>query len=373
MTRETPAADLNLRQHNFSAGPAALPAEVLEEVRDEMPAYPGLGASILEVSHRSSAYTQIHERAKARLRSLLGLGDDWHVLFLQSGASMQFHQVPLNFLAPGGTASYLDTGTWSAKAIKEAEIVARDRDGATVHTAASSAGADYTYIPRPSEWRVSPDAAYLHFTSNNTIYGTQFRDEPSVDVPLVCDASSDFLSRPIDADRYGLIYAGAQKNVGPAGVTVVLVRDEFLRTRQPGLPTLLDYGTHAAKLFHTPPAFGVYVVDKVLGWIERHGGLAGMVERNRAKVERLYGALDASDFYQGTARADSRSHMNVTFRLPSERLEAAFLEGSAREGLLALKGHRSVGGARASIYNAVEPASVERLVDYMLWFEQSHG
>ena len=372
MTRNTPPADLDVRQHNFSAGPGALPTEVLEEVRDEMPAFPGLGASIVEVSHRSQAYTDIFERAKSRMRSLLGLEDDWHVLFLQSGASLQFHQVPLNFLPAGGTAAYLDTGTWSAKAIKEARIVARDR-GATVEVAASSASADYSYIPAPSEWSVPSDAAYLHYTSNNTIVGTQFRDEPAVDAPLVCDMSSDFLSRPIEAARYGLIYAGAQKNLGPAGATVVLVHDDFLASRAEGLPTLLDYQTHAAKLFHTPPVFVVYVIDKVLGWIERHGGLAGMVERNRAKVDRLYGALDASDFYRGTARPDSRSHMNVTFRLPSPDLEADFLEGAAREGLLALKGHRSVGGVRASIYNAVEPASVAALVDYMGWFEGVNG
>lgn len=372
VTFDTPPADLDRRQHNFSAGPGALPTEVMEEVRDELPCYPGLGASIAEVSHRSAAYTEIHERAKARLRSLLGLGSDWHVLFLQSGASLQFYQAPLNLLPRGGVASYLDTGAWSAKAIREAETVARDRD-ARVSVAASSADADYTYVPKPGDWDVDPDAAYLHFTSNNTIYGTQFHEEPFVDMPLVCDASSDFLSRPIDVRRYGVIYAGAQKNIGPAGVTVVLVRDDVLEARPDGLPTLLDYGTHAKKLFHTPPVLAVYVVDKVLGWIERHGGLDGMVERNRAKVDRLYGALDASDFYTGTARPDSRSHMNVTFRLPSEDLEARFLEHAAREGLLALKGHRSVGGVRASIYNAVEPASVEALVEFMRAFEARNG
>ena len=372
MTFDTPPADLDLRQHNFSAGPGALPTEVLEEVRDEMPAFPGLGASIVEVSHRSAAYTEIVERAQRRMRGLLGLGDDWHVLFLQSGASLQFHQVPLNFLADGGTAAYLDTGTWSANAVQEARIVARDRN-ASVEVAASSADGDYSYVPPPAEWDVPADAAYLHYTSNNTIVGTQFRDEPAVAMPLVCDMSSDFLSRPIEAERYGLIYAGAQKNLGPAGATVVLVRDEFLRTRVEGLPTLLDYRTHAAKLFHTPPVFVVYVIDKVLGWIERNGGLPGMVERNRVKVGALYGAIDASGFYRGTARTDSRSHMNVTFRLPSADLEDAFVKGAAHHGLLALKGHRSVGGVRASIYNAVEPASVQALVDYMGRFEERNG
>ena len=372
LATDAPLADLGLRQHNFSAGPGALPTEVLDELRDEMPVYPGVGASMMEVSHRSPAYSQVHDRAGSRIKSLLGMGDDWHVTFLQGGASMQFHQVPLNFLAPGGVASYLDTGTWSAKAIKEAEIVARDR-GARVSTAASSADEDYTYIPKPGDWQVDRDAAYLHYTSNNTIYGTQFADEPVVDMPLVCDASSDFLSRPLDVKRYGLIYAGAQKNVGPAGATVVLVRDRFLQTKQPGLPTILDYGTHTAKLFNTPPVFAVYLIDKVLGWIERHGGLAGMVARNRAKADRLYGALDASDFYRPTVRPDSRSLMNVTFRLPTEDLEARFLDAASAEGLLALKAHRSTGGIRASIYNAVEPASVEALTDFMRRFEAQYG
>ena len=365
-------ADLDRRQHNFSAGPGALPTEVMEEVRDELPAFPGIGASIMEVSHRSAAYSEIHERAGARMKSLLGMGDDWHVTFLGGGASLQFHQVPLNFLPRGGSADYLDTGAWSAKAIKEAKTVAGDRS-ASVRVAASSAEDGYTYIPGPDERDLDPEAAYVHFTSNNTIHGTQYASEPDADAPLVCDASSDFLSRPLDVDRYGLIYAGAQKNIGPAGVTAVLIHDDFLERRLGGLPTMLDYGTHTAKLFHTPPAFAVYVVDKVVGWIERHGGLDGMVERNRGKAETLYGALDASDFYRPTARPDSRSTMNVTFRLPSEDLEARFVTEAAAEGLLALKGYRTVGGIRASIYNAVEPASVDALVDFMRRFEAANG
>lgn len=365
-------ADLDRRQHNFSAGPGALPQEVLDEARDELPAYPGAGASILEISHRSKAYTAVHERVGERLRSLLGLGAGWHVLLLQGGASMQFHQVPLNFLRDGRTAAYLDTGAWSAKAITEAEIVAAHHGG-TVVTAGSSADADYSYIPRPSEWRVPADAHYLHYTSNNTIYGTQFAETPIVDMPLVCDASSDFLSRPIDVEKHGLIYAGAQKNIGPAGVTAVLVREDFLATRAENLPTMLDYGTHAKKLFNTPPVFAIYLVDKVLAWIERNGGLAGMVERNRAKTDRLYGAIDASDFYRGTVRPDSRSSMNVTFRLPNEELEARFIEEAALQGLLNLKGYRTVGGVRASIYNAVSPQAVEALVDFMRQFEADHG
>ncbi|MDT0631872.1 3-phosphoserine/phosphohydroxythreonine transaminase [Rubrivirga sp. S365] len=369
---EDAPADLDQRQHNFSAGPGALPTEVLEEVRAELPVYPGVGASVMEISHRSPAYSEIHERAASRMRGLLGMGDDWHVLFLQGGASMQFHQVPLNFLPDDGSADYIDTGAWSAKAIKEAEIVGAGRN-AGPRVAASSRDDDYTYIPGADAWDLNDGAAYLHFTSNNTIYGTQFAAEPEAAAPLVCDASSDFLSRPLDVDRYGLIYAGAQKNIGPAGVTAVLVRDDFLERRHADLPTMLDYGTHAAKIFNTPPVFAVYLVDKVLGWIEANGGLAGMVERNQGKADALYGAIDASDFYRGTVRPDSRSQMNVCFRLPSEELEARFVKEAKGAGLLALKGHRSVGGVRASIYNAIEPASVTALVDFMGRFEAANG
>ena len=365
-------AAVSERQHNFSAGPGALPDEVLAEVRAELPVYPGVGASVMEISHRSPAYTEIHQRAQSRIRSLLGMGDDWHVLFLQGGASMQFHQVALNFLPEGGVGDYIDTGTWSAKAIREAEIVGEPR-GASVHVAASSRDAGYTYIPAEAQTDYADGAAYLHYTSNNTIYGTQFATEPACDAPLVCDASSDFLSRPLDVDRYGLIYAGAQKNIGPAGATAVLVRDAFLQTRTGGLPTMLDYGTHAAKLFNTPPVFAVYIIDKVLGWIERHGGIEGMVERNRAKTDLLYGVLDASAFYRPTVRPDSRSAMNVTFRLADESLEPRFIDEAKDAGLLALKGHRSVGGVRASIYNAVELASVQALVSFMEHFEAANG
>ena len=372
MSTVAASANLDVRQHNYSAGPGALPPDVVDEVRNELPVFPGLGASIMEVSHRSPEYTEIHQRAGARMKSLLGMGEDWHVLFLQGGASMQFHQVPLNFLPPGGVADYLDTGAWSTKAIKEADIVARMR-GATARVVASGKDVHYTAIPDASSWDLDPNAAYLHVTSNNTIYGTQITDTPDVSVPLVCDASSDFLSRPMDIDRYGLIYAGAQKNIGPAGVTAVLVQDEFLRTRQPDLPTMLDYGTHAAKLFNTPPVFAIYIVEKVLGWIERNGGLEGMVERNAAKASRLYAALDASDFYIPSVEPVSRSTMNVCFRLPSEALEARFIELAKGEGLLALKGHRSAGGIRASIYNALSLHDVDALVDFMERFGAAEG
>ena len=360
-------ADLNVRQHNFSAGPGALPAQVLDEIRDEIPVLPGLGASIMEVSHRSPEFGAVYERATSRLRSLLGLDDAWQVGFLQGGASMQFHQVPLNFLRAEASADYLDTGAWSTKAIAEARRIGG------VRVAASSADQNFSYIPAPETWTLDDEAVYLHYTSNNTIFGTQFAAEPQARTPLVCDASSDFLSRRLDLDRYGLIYAGAQKNIGPSGVTVVLIRDSFLAGKKDGLPAMLDYGKHMGAMFNTPPVFPIYVVDKVLGWLERQGGVEAISAANAAKARLLYGALDASDFYRPTARPDSRSTMNVCFRLADESLEARFVAEASREGLLALKGHRSVGGIRASLYNAIPLASVETLVSFMTRFETENG
>ncbi len=356
-----------MRAHNFSAGPAALPESVINQVKEELPVYKDAGASILEISHRSPQYTAVAESARRAIRSLLGIGEEWHVLFLHGGASTQFYQVPLNFLPEGGAADYVDTGAWAAKAVKESQYVGN------TNVAASSKSDNYTHIPARDTWSLSKDAAYLHFTSNNTIHGTEYHADPVVDAPLVCDASSDFLSRPLDMSGYGLIYAGAQKNLGPAGVTVVLVRDEFLAKRNSGLPTILDYGTHASKLFHTPTVFAVYVVEKVLRWISENGGLAGMAKRNREKGAALYGAIDASGFFSGTAAEASRSLMNVTFRLPSEELEARFVSEAASQGLLGLKGHRSVGGIRASTYNAIGIDSVGALVSFMEDFERRHG
>ena len=359
---------LTKRLHNFSAGPAVLPESVLQEVKDELPAFQDTGASIMEISHRSKAYDQVEMAARDRMRRLLGLSDDWHVLFLQGGASMQFHQVPLNFLPEDGSADYLVTGRWAKKAWQEADMLG------TARVAASSEGDNYRYIPKPDAWELDPEAAYLHFTSNNTVAGTQFHATPQADVPLVCDASSDFLSRPIDVDRYGLIYAGAQKNIGPAGVTVVLVHDELLQRGEKHLPTMLDYGTHAAKRFNTPPVFAVYVVEKVLRWLEEEvGGVEAIQTINERKAGKLYDRIDATDFYRGAVDPDSRSLMNVTFRLPSEDLEARFIEEAKGEGLLALKGHRSVGGIRASIYNACPEPAVDALVDFMSDFEERNG
>lgn len=355
------------RLHNFSAGPGALPTEVMEEVRDELPVYRDLGSSIMEISHRSAAYTEINESAMARLKGLLGMSDEWHVMFLQGGASLQFYQVPLNFIPAGGAADYINTGSWSSKAVKEAKRCGH------VNVVASSEESSFTFIPEESTWNTDPNAAYLHFTSNNTIYGTEFAEEPTADVPLVCDVSSDFLSRPISIDRYGLLYAGAQKNIGPAGATAVMIRDDFFQTRNADLPTMLDYGTHVDKLFNTPPVFAVYIIEKVLRWIERNGGLKGMAARNSEKATTLYSAIDATDFYRGTAEVGSRSKMNVTYRLPDEELEARFVAEAKGEGLLALKGYRSVGGIRASIYNACSLESVEALVDFMRRFETKYG
>ncbi len=355
------------RVYNFSAGPAVLPEPVLMEVREELPVYRDLGTSILEISHRSSTYADIDASAKALLRKLLGLDEKWHVLFLQGGASLQFHQVPLNFLPRDGSADYLITGSWAKKAYKEAQFLGKAR------VAASSEDRNFSYIPDPSTWNLDPKAAYLHFTSNNTIYGTQFQTEPEAEVPLVCDASSDFLSRRITPERYGLIYAGAQKNVGPAGVTVVLIRDDFLQRRNQPLPTMLDYGTHVGKIFNTPPVFAVYIVEKVLRWLEGLGGLPAIEAINNRKAQLLYERIDRSEFYRGTAEPASRSKMNVTFRLPSEELEQRFVEEARQAGLIGLKGHRSVGGLRASIYNACPIEAVEALVSFMDYFEQRYG
>ena len=351
MTKRTP---------NFSAGPAVLPLEVLEEAHAEWFAYRDAGASILEISHRSPQYTEVAASARASLRRLLGLGDEWHVLFLQGGASHQFYQVPLNLLPPKGYAGYVDTGVWSKKAIAEAARVGEH------YVAATSAASGYDHVVPDDDWDVRPGSAYVHFTSNNTIHGTQYATDPrTAGVPLACDMSSDFLSRPIDLDRYGLIYAGAQKNLGPAGTCLVLIRDDLLQRRNEDLPTLLDYGTHTAKLFHTPPVFAVWLVEKVLRWIERQGGLTAMATRNRNQARRVYDAIDAHDLYVGHAQADCRSVMNLTFRLVDPALEARFLDEAARAGLNGLKGHRSVGGLRASLYNATPDASVDALVAFM--------
>jgi phosphoserine aminotransferase len=360
-------ADGSQRLFNFSAGPAVLPEEVLREAKDELPVYDHVGASVMEISHRSPAYDKIEEAARDHLRRLLDLGDDWHILFLQGGASMQFHQVPLNFIPEGGSADYVVSGRWGTKAIKEARIVEDAR------VAASSEDENFSYIPDRETWDLDPDAAYVHVTTNETVNGNQFSFDPSLDVPVVTDASSEFLSRPMDLEGYGLIYAGAQKNIGPAGVTVVLVRESFLQQRNDNLPTMLDYGTHAQKRFNTPPVFPIYMVEKVGRWLRDRGGLEAMHKLNQRKAQKVYDKIDSTDFYVGTVEPEDRSTMNATFRLHDEDLEPVFIREAEKHGLRSLKGHRTVGGMRASMYNALPEAAVDALVNFMDEFERTHG
>ncbi len=353
------------RVHNFNPGPAALPLPVLAEIRDEFLNYKGSGMSITEVSHRSKWFDEVISDAKSRVKRLLKLNDDYHVLFLQGGASMQFCMAPMNLIPGGQPADYVNTGTWSTKAIKEARI-----QGKKVNVVASSEDKNFCYIPRDISF--TKGAAYVHLTSNNTIKGTQWAPFPDTgDVPIVCDMSSDIMSRPFDVAPFGLIYAGAQKNIGPAGVTLVIIRDDMVKRVPENIPTMLKYSTFVSKnsMFNTPPCFAIYTCQVVLKWLEETiGGLENMEKINREKGSILYDVIDNNDFYQGTAEMDSRSFMNVTFRLPSEELEKEFVAEALGNGLGGLKGHRSVGGCRASIYNATGIDAVQTLVDFMKEF-----
>jgi phosphoserine aminotransferase len=355
------------RIYNFNAGPAALPLPVLEEIQGSFLNYKGCGMSITEISHRSSWFDDILNDAVARAKRLLNLDESFHVLFLQGGASLQFAMVPMNFLAEGRTADYVNTGTWSTKAIKEAQILKK-----SIRVAASSEDKNFCYIPDKISF--TPGAAYVHITSNNTIKGTQWQQFPETGgVPLIADMSSDFMSRPLDMDKFGMIYAGAQKNIGPAGLCMVILRDDLLKQGAKGLPTMLSYETHASKnsMYNTPPCFGVYTVQLVLKWLEETiGGLDKMAALNRKKAALLYDFMDSGSFYRATADKGSRSLMNVTFRLPTEDLEKTFIAKATARGFGGLKGHRSVGGCRASIYNAVTLEGVEALVDFMKAFEK---
>ena len=358
------------RVYNFNPGPAVLPGTVLEKAAAAVRELPGTGMSVLEISHRGKDYAAINDEAQKRFARLTGLEETHEVLFLQGGASQQFAMVPMNLMAEGGKADYIVTGSWSKKAVADA-----NRRG-TVQIAASTAEENFTRVPRPDELRLDPEAAYLHYTSNNTIFGTQFPYEPDPgDVPLVVDSSSDILSRRMDFGRHALIYAGAQKNLGPAGVTVVAIRTDLLSRSSKDLPPVLSYAVHAEKksAYNTPPVFAVYALGLVLEWIESAGGVEAMEARNRHKARTLYDSIDATGFYRGTAVDDSRSAMNVTFRLPSEDLENRFLEEAAAEGLAGLKGHRSVGGCRASLYNAFPEEGVTVLADFLREFERTHG
>jgi phosphoserine aminotransferase len=360
------------RVHNFAAGPAVLPLTVLERVQADLLDHAGTGMSVMEMSHRSAAFEAIIGEAEADLRALAGITDDHAVLFLQGGGTLQFAMVPMNLRPAGASADYLLTGHWSKAALKEALKLGPSR------VAGSSEATKFDRIPAAPEQSFDPKAAYLHFTSNNTIYGTEWKSEPTPPegVPLVCDASSDVLSRPIDVAKYGLLYAGAQKNLGPAGVTIVVVRRDLLARVPSHLPAVLDYRVmaEAKSLLNTPPTFAVYVVGLVLKWLRASGGLGEAARRNLEKASLLYRAIDESGgFYRGHAQADSRSLMNVTFRLPSEDLEKAFVKQSTAAGLDGLKGHRSVGGLRASLYNALPREAVEALVSFMGDFRRKNA
>lgn len=354
------------RAYNFCAGPAALPEAVLQRAREEMLDYRGTGMSVMEMSHRDSVIVDMAEKAERDLRDLLGLSDDYAVLFLQGGASAQFAMVPLNLLGDAGKADYVNTGQWSTKAIKEA------RRFCEVNVAASSEDANFSYAPAQSEWRLSDDAAYVHYCPNETIGGLEFDFVPEVDKPLVADMSSTILSRPVDVSRFGLIYAGAQKNIGPAGLTLVIVRKDLLGRAGPTVPSMLNYQIHAdnGSMYNTPPTFAWYLAGLVFEWLKEQGGVAALGEINRRKAAKLYDYIDASDFYANPVRPTQRSWMNVPFVLADSALDKDFLAEADAAGLRNLKGHRSVGGMRASIYNAVPEAAVDALIGFMSDFEK---
>lgn len=365
------------RAYNFSAGPAVLPLPVLDELRDALPEFRDTRVGLMELSHRSAAFGAVIASAEARLRRLLAVPDDYAVLFLQGGASLQFFMSALNLLAPGQAADFLVTGAWSKKALKEARRVG---DAQAVWDGEATG---YDRLPHPDDYRIRDEAVYVHYTSNNTIYGTEYADPPTAaDKPLVADMSSNIASRPLDVSAHAIIYAGAQKNLGPSGVTVVILSPWAIeRSRSnpsffaDGLPSMLDYGLMVDKgsLFNTPNTFGIFAIERVLAWLEAEGGVQGMAERNERKARLLYDTLDSSDFWRPHAQPDSRSRMNVTWRLAEPDLEPIFLSEAREAGLEGLKGHRSVGGIRASIYNACPVAAVEALVDFMRQFERTRG
>ena len=358
------------RSFNFSAGPAALPLEVLEESAAELFDYRGTGMSVMEMSHRSAEFIDIAQRAEADLRELLGVTDDYAVLFLQGGATAQFAAVPLNLLGDKRSADHVNTGAWAKKAISEAQHYCDAR------IVASSEATNFDRIPTRSDWNLDANAAYVHIIANETIGGVEFHDIPDVgDVPLVADMSSTLLSRPIDVSRFGVIYAGAQKNIGPAGLVLVIVRRDLLGHARADTPSVLDWGLNADNdsMYNTPPTYSWYIAGLVFRWIKRQGGLAMMGQRNRAKAQKLYRAIDASNFYHCPVVERDRSLMNVTFTLADDGLDKAFLKGAEAAGMQNLKGHRSVGGMRASIYNAVPETAVDALIEYMAGFEAEHG
>lgn len=356
------------RVYNFNAGPATLPYPVIQKASQAVLDYDNQGMSLIEMSHRSKQYEKINAEVEADIKTIMGLSDDYRVLFMGGGASLQFYMAPLNFLRLGTTADYVDTGVWAKKAIKEAKRVGN------VNIAASSEDRKYGYIP--NKFNFTKDASYVHITTNNTIYGTEWHSIPDTgDVPLIADMSSDILSKKLDFNKFSMIYAGAQKNLGPAGATLIILKKSMLEKMNDELPTMLDYRTHESKnsLFNTPPVFSVYVVGQVMKWILEQGGLEAIEKVNRAKAELLYKALDENnDFFSPNVEKDSRSWMNVTFRLGTEELEAKFVAEAKEHDLIGLKGHRSAGGLRASIYNALPLKGVEKLVEFMLEFKKNN-
>lgn len=363
--------EMGKRAYNFNAGPAALPLDVLQQAQAELVDFRGIGMSIMEISHRSKEYDAVHAETQALFKELLGIPDGYKVLFLQGGASTQFAMVPMNLLTDGKVAHYVHTGSWASKALQEAKLFGE------VAIAASAKDSEFTKVPDLDNLNLGSDAAYLHVTSNETIGGIQFKQFPTTgDVPLVADMSSDILSRPIDVSQFGLIYAGAQKNLGPSGVTVVIMREELAKEAPESLPTMMRYATHVDgdSLYNTPPVYSIYMVGLVLKWIKANGGLAGMEQRNAGKTKLIYDVIDGSGgFYRGVAEPGSRSTMNITFRMADEENEKRFLQEASAQGFVGLKGHRSVGGLRASTYNAVPHEACQALAEFMTDFQKRNG
>ncbi|WP_136806415.1 3-phosphoserine/phosphohydroxythreonine transaminase [Desulfosediminicola flagellatus] len=356
------------RIYNFSPGPATLPYEVLEQAAKDVVNFQDTGIGLIETSHRSKEFMAVIDEAEALLRELMEIPDNYKVLFLQGGASSQFYMIPMNLLSKDQKATYLNTGTWSKKSIKEAQLFGK------VDVAYSSEEQSFNRVPEDSEYTVADDSEYLYFVSNNTIYGTQFQQMPKSEKMLISDMSSDILSRKIDVSKFGLIFAGAQKNLGPAGVTLVIIREDLLDRAPAAIPTMLKYKTHADKgsMFNTPPTFPIYIVAHVLRWLKDKGGVVAMEEANREKAALLYQAIDATDYYRGHAEVASRSNMNISFNLPTAELEQKFIAEAAAVGLSGLKGHRSIGGCRASIYNAFPREGVVKLVEFMQQFQANN-
>ena len=359
------------RVHNFNAGPAVLPEEVLREAQADLFNYKGMGLSVMEMSHRSKEYQAIIDEANAAIKRIYGIGDEYEVLFLQGGASTQFLMVPMNFAPEGKIANYIHTGVWSKKAIGEAKKI-----GKPVHLAASSEDKSFSFIPKTHQLSETP--AYLHITTNNTIYGTEWHHDPEVEagVPLIADMSSNFMSKPIDIQKYSMIYAGAQKNVGPSGAVVVIIKKDFLATAQSGLPSMLDYQIHAknGSMYNTPPCWTIYMIGLVMKWVEEMGGLEKIAINNQVKAKYIYDAIDESNgFYKGTVVPEDRSLMNITFRMATEELEALFISEAKKAGMIGLKGHRDVGGCRASTYNSLPLPAAHALAEFMKDFMVKHA